>query len=256
MALTRLPPLNLRGTQPGGSTTSAPAISDAVRKTLLASKKTEQMINHLTEELASGRLPAGAMPQVARAIKNLKNEGTALTQEAGARMRLEAMPGTGERIAHAAVPTVGTLLNTWLMTDPDEESADPGEPAEDPMLRNYFPQALPAMEQPKSPAELRIQEMVSEPRLQTHAQQQHQERYGPRETSAESRESRSKRLGTGRADMGYKQQPTDNDETRRIQEGIGELAAISKLPPEKQQEAIRKMVEAMSRQNKLNEGVQ
>ena len=128
MPLTKLPPLNLRGTQPGGATVSAPAISDAIRRTFAESQKTQQALKYLTEEMASGRLPAGVMPQVARAANNMAKEGEAQLKVAAANMTLQAMPGAGERAAHAAVPAAGTMLNTWLMTDPDldgDESISP-----------------------------------------------------------------------------------------------------------------------------------
>ena len=128
MPLTKLPPLDLRGTRPGGATTSAPAISDAIRRTFAEAQKTQQALKYLTEEMASGRLPAGAMPQVARAANNMAKEGNVHLKNAAANMTLQAMPGLGERSAHALVPTLGTAVQAWLMTDPDEDGEEVPHP--------------------------------------------------------------------------------------------------------------------------------
>ena len=127
MPLTKLPPLDLRGTRPGGATTSAPAISDAIRRTFAEAQKTQQALKYLTEEMASGRLPAGAMPKVARAVNNMAKEGDVHRKNAAANMALQAMPGLGERSAHALVPTLGTAVQAWLMTDPDEDGGEKPE---------------------------------------------------------------------------------------------------------------------------------
>jgi hypothetical protein len=126
---------------------------------MVASQQAKQVSDLLVDELASGVLPAGSAQQVARSVQRNRNISRFNSASARAKFAEEqATKGTGEKLATALLPAVGTLAAQYIGSAPGDAGDATGDMSK-------------AFEQEISPGDLTVPGGAAA-RLQAQAMQQ------------------------------------------------------------------------------------